>query len=284
MSTNDASLSHLPFHGCNEIEFLAEISTFQVWDNDFITYLNKVMMADESKELNCKYFTETEFNGVCKKLTNVEISAFHVNIHSLNSNHRSLQMYLACLDHKFDVIVLSEIWATNIDAYSNMLPGYTFYYELPMKSSVGGVDVFVKSSFNFLVRPDLKLTGVADVEDIWFDLVLNESVVYIFGCIYRHPNQNLDTFENELEKSLLKITRQNKPCLIMGDINIDFNMHSNHQPTNEYLAMLLTSNFVPCIVIPTRITPSLLQSLTIFITMLENRIELMMLSARLATF
>ena len=62
-----------------------------------------------------------------------------MNIRSLNSKVRSLCQFNHLLDYMFDVIVLSEIWAYNIDYYRNILPGYEFYYNLPIDSKVGGV-------------------------------------------------------------------------------------------------------------------------------------------------
>ena len=40
----------------------------------------------------------------------------------------------------------------------------------------------------------------------------------------------------------------------MGDINIDFLKYTSHNPTEDYLDMLFTNNFIPLITKPTRIT------------------------------
>ena len=44
---------------------------------------------------------------------------------------------LALLDVQFDVIILTEIWTTNIEFYKNILPDYNFYYDLPAEGKVG---------------------------------------------------------------------------------------------------------------------------------------------------
>ena len=66
------------------------------------------------------------------------LSIFHMNIHSLNANCFNLKQMLINLEFNFDIIVLSEIWANNIEFYRDVLTDYTFIYELPVKSNIGG--------------------------------------------------------------------------------------------------------------------------------------------------
>jgi len=88
---------------------------------DFIT---KIDVVHDLSQLNFNYMTETEFNNKYTSTSDnelISISVFHVNIRSLNSNHRKLCQFLQLLARQFDVIVLSEIWRSNIDFYCNML-------------------------------------------------------------------------------------------------------------------------------------------------------------------
>ena len=43
------------------------------------------------------------------------------------------------------------------------------------------------------------------------------------------------------------------PCIIAGDLNIDLMKYMVHTQTTEYVNCLLVNNFVPTIVMPTRI-------------------------------
>ena len=74
---------------------------------------------------------------------NIELSVFHLNVRSLNSKHKLLCQFLELLNLSFNIIVLSEIWSNNITFYCNILPRYTFYYDLPTISNVGGVGIFL---------------------------------------------------------------------------------------------------------------------------------------------
>jgi len=48
------------------------------------------------------------------------------------------------LEVQFDVIILTEIWTTNIEFYENILPGCNFYYDLRTEGKVGGIGLYVK--------------------------------------------------------------------------------------------------------------------------------------------
>ena len=113
-------------------------------NNDLGDYIMKLNKSEVLRDLNFKYFTTEEFNKNVNKLKYIELSIFHLNVRSLNSKHRPLCQLLELTNIDFDIIVLTEIWTTNIQFYSNILPGYCFYYDLPKHSKVGGVDLYIK--------------------------------------------------------------------------------------------------------------------------------------------
>ena len=45
-----------------------------------------------------------------------------------------------------------------------------------------------------------------------------------------------------------------KDCIITGDINIDLMEHETHDATNSYLGTMLCNEFMPTILLPTRVT------------------------------
>ena len=74
------------------------------------------------------------------------------------------------------------------------------------------------------------------------------------GLMYRHPNGNLDVFQNYFNSILDKIHRQDKQCLILGDFNLDLLKYETHTGTDEFINNLGTYFFQPHILQPTRIT------------------------------
>jgi len=106
---------------------------------------------------------------------------------------------------------LSEIWSNNIDYYRNILPGYTFYYDLPLLSNVGGVGIFVSNSLCHNTVDTYKMNCV-NVENLWVE-VLKQNKKYIIGGVYRHPNSNVKEFTNELDCVLSNVNRRKTPCV-----------------------------------------------------------------------
>ena len=75
------------------------------------------------------------------------------------------------------------------------------------------------------------------------------------GCIYRHPNMDLDEFnDNYLNSVLDKISKENKSVFLFGDFNVYLLKYEKHAPSNEFLDSLSSHMFLPHIVQPTRIS------------------------------
>jgi len=81
-----------------------------------------------------------------------------------------------------------------------------------------------------------------------------ENKTYVIGAIYRHTNQNISDFTKLLDITLNKLSSKKLSCIIAGDINIDLAKCNDHSDTAEYSNNLLMHNFMPMIVMPTRIT------------------------------
>ena len=57
-----------------------------------------------------------------------------------------------------------------------------------------------------------------------------------------------------LETTLSKISQQKHPCIIAGDLNIDLVQCDTQKATQDYLDVVTTNNFMPLLILPTRIT------------------------------
>jgi len=77
---------------------------------------------------------------------------------------------------------------------------------------------------------------------------------YIVGGIYRHPGYKINKFSAKLDEVLTQIHNSKLPCLIAGDINIDLKRFQTHQDTKAYLDSLILNNFMPVVLMPSRIS------------------------------
>ena len=134
-----------------------------------------------------------------------------------------------------------------------ILMWYSFYYDLPPLSNVGGVGMFVNNNLCHHVVDVCKL-NCSDVENLWVEIT-NRNKKCVIGGIYRHPNSSVKLFTSELDFVLSNVTRRKIPCVVAGDVNIDLSKIESNVDTANYVDMVLTNNFTPTILMPTRINP-----------------------------
>jgi hypothetical protein len=100
--------------------------------------------------------------------------------------------------------------------------------------------------------PDL---SIDDISVSLFIQITNTKIKNIIvGVIYKPPDMDVKRFNENLEKTLKIITRERRPCYLMGDLNINLLKQHVHSPTKHFLDTLLAHGFFPLINKPTRIT------------------------------
>ena len=265
MMTCEQLLHEMPFYYVSTFELNEELfpSSQRVRDdkfqnNIFYDCLTSATNSEHLKQLDFGYYSVDKFNNRTSRINDkLELSVFHLNIRSLNKNQVELYNLLQSINLKFDVIVLSEIWNYNLDFCHSLFRDYSFYYDISSEIKVGGIGVYVNNAWNCNVINKYKFArnDDGDVENIWLEVSKAAGKCkYIIGGIYTHPNSNIDNFNSMLETTLCKIREKGTACIVAGDINIDLCKYSTHTSTTDYVNTLLAYNFLPVIVMPTRIT------------------------------
>ena len=127
------------------------------------------------------------------------------------------------------------------------------------------------SSINFILREDLSVFHEGVLETLFVELKINnkkESVVV--GVLYRPPNNKMKEFEDELEKLLSKIIKENKLFYLMGNINIDILKMNQVLTVDRFMCQLFSSSLYPLITKPTRIMD---RSATLIDNILTNSLD-----------
>lgn len=95
---------------------------------------------------------------------------------------------LCTLNHEFDVLVMSEIWAYNITLFNNLIPGYCFYYDLPESSDVGGIGIYVKRNLQHHLVDCYKIVSSVEcpVENLWLEVTKNSHKYQIFLFMHKY--------------------------------------------------------------------------------------------------
>ena len=218
-------------------------------DPDFNYFSN---IIDANSNFDSKYYDVNEFNDTMPTSSSRNLSLFHCNIRSANSNSGDLSMYLASLNHNFDIIGLSETWLSekchSIDGFS----AYDHLHKYRDGKRGGGVSLLIHNNIQYKELDSISVMN-DNLESLFIEVKLENSK-FIVGCVYRPPGKNLKEFNIEMNCILSSLTKTNKEVYIMGDFNIDLLQYKSHADTDNFVNSMMASSFIPLINRPTRVT------------------------------
>ena len=77
----------------------------------------------------------------------------------------------------------------------------------------------------------------------------------IIGCLYRHPSPPISEFQdNFLGKTLSKLTKTKKTCLLAGDFNVDLIKYGFQTGVQSFYDQVSAFGFRPLILQPSRVS------------------------------
>ena len=175
----------------------------------------------DNNSINCRYFTEMEFNT--HSFIDTNFSLFNLNIRSLPKNDVNLQHFLEGLNISFSVLSFTETWLSEYNEYLYNFKGYSHIYKPRDKKRGGGVSMFINSKLNFQVRNYI-IFNLKNIELIAIEISkdeLNTKRNGIILTIYRPPNVLANLFNDELNDLLQMLNQKNKTMFLTGDYNIN---------------------------------------------------------------
>ena len=206
---------------------------------------------------------------------------FHINTCSLSKNFDDLEYLLKTTNMNFDIIAISETRITkNINnILSNInLNNYAFEFT-PTEFSAGGTLIYVANHLAYKPRTDLQIYKKRDLESTFIEIINPKKSNIIVGCIYRHPNMDLNEFNSDyLNPLLAKLSKEKKTVFLLGDYNVDLSKYDQHSPTNGFSDSVASSMFLPYIIQPTRVTSN---SKTIIDNIFSNIVSTDIISGKL---
>ena len=209
------------------------------------------------QQTDFKYYTLEDFinnEDLNQSKHTPSFSTIHFNIRSLSANHDGMTTLLSELQHAFDVIGLSETKIKDsCDPTRNItINGYNFISK-PTLTNAGGVGFYVKEGIPFNIREDLSLI-TKEFETLWIEINRYPYKKLICAILYRHPSGKPEDFTKYLYSTLDKISKEKKLCLFMDDFNINLLNFEDCQTTEEFINTIVSYDFLPHILQPTRIT------------------------------
>ncbi len=103
-----------------------------------------------------------------------------------------------------------------------------------------------------------------EIENIWIKTNFpDKKDNYIIEITYKHPGSSvkcLEYFTHQIENNMIKINKENKKCIITGDLNIDGLKINRNNQVNNIFRTVLEQNIIPTITLLTRIVESQVSS------------------------
>ena len=155
------------------------------------------------------------------------------------------------------LVINIEIQNTNFSPTNIALANYVIE-QTPTGSNVGGALLYINREHSYKIRKDLKLYKPHKIESVFVEVIMPKKTNIIVGCIYRHPDNNIDDFNsNYLRPILHKLSKESsKKFFLLGDFNIDLLKFNSCSSICNFLDELSSSYFTPQIFLPSRIIGS----------------------------
>ena len=240
-------------------------NTAKKYHGDFISRCSDLGFSMEdtcdnnniTTQINSNYFDVQEFKNQKFNESN-DFSVCHINISSLDKHIDELRLTISRIKHKFDIIGISEHKIPKDGEASNniKLQGYHDFIFSPTASTHGGTGFYIKNVIDYIPRKDLEINNDTNHESSFIELKFNSKKDMIIGCIYRHPSASIsisDFADKHIEPILNKISLENKPCMIMGDYNINLLMTDSNNAYNNFYNTFSSNHFSPFVLQPSRL-------------------------------
>jgi len=212
---------------------------------------------DSVQTSNCRYYDIPSFHTLVKDKNSFYFSALHLNIASMAQHFDEFDSFLAQVNLNFSVIRISETrFLINRDPVLNFnLSGYSCVHT-PTKSTAGGALLYLAEHLSFKPRIDLDqiLYRPKLLESVFAEINLPKKPNIIVGTIYKHPGMPLDVFNsNHLESFLLKLSKENKQIMLLGNFNINLLNMTEDNNISSFVNNLGSHLILPQVLLPTRI-------------------------------
>ena len=249
LSANDI-FRYNPFYEIENSEF-----SDKFYDQEPAEYVENMQEISDILEC-CKPYNKNElsqlFNEIESntKTKNEEIfSSFFFNLDGNQTNFDQVAADIKTIGHDFSIIGLAE---TNIDECHKDLykinNNYESIYQSKKSSKLkgSGVGLYINKKFNFIRINELDICN-KNIEAI-FIKITNTTEPITAGVVYRPPNGDIDLFNKEIDKLLLKIP--GKINYILGDFNVNLHNLSN-KGSLKFEEQVISAGYMPLISIAT---------------------------------
>ena len=210
-------------------------------------------LANYSELFGESKYVDTDSRSIFNTKKINELGIIHFNIRSLQKHIDEINIFLAGLEKKPEIVAFSETKLQEGKANRNIeLEGYNFIHRDSI-TAAGGVGLYILKSLSYSVNNSLFNFAPPNAEHLWIDIQTSKTSIVI-GVINRHPVNTvtaIDEFSDKLNELLLSLK---KPFYCVGDLNVNLLNICRNNEIRRYANMLLSCNCKCLINVATRIT------------------------------
>ena len=142
--------------------------------------------------------------------------------------------------------------------YVTYLNRINFIYSIPIYSFnikshnfIRGGGVYIHNGYKFKDRIDLTIFADNMFESVYVEIENTNLVRTVIGVTYTPEHFNLNVFDEYIKSILCKLSMNKHVFYILEDFMINF--LDNTDTSTNFLSLMVSSYFTPCIHIPTRL-------------------------------
>ena len=161
------------------------------------------------------------------------LSTLHLNVRSILKNKHVIVEFLIELGSCSEILAITETKLNDDKLNYTSKSNYSFVC-CNSRTNAGGVAFYILNSLEFNIREDLGFNS-DDSENLFIEVNLTKSKVFIIGVICRHPTSSLTKFQEQFLLTLNKLAHDKLDFVVCGDYNIDLLKHEIKQTVNDYI-------------------------------------------------
>ena len=133
------------------------------------------------------------------------------------------------------------------------------------QSFVWAKGVIIKIGCGFYIRNGIKYKQINDLDiryyddnnefqSSWIEIIKENKPNIIARVFYRYPKKTSDNiFNDKLDQTLKRISKEKKMNIVCGDFNYNFLNREYNIYISDFIDIMYSQLFQPCIIEPTRI-------------------------------
>ena len=189
---------------------------------EFSSFSSDISNTPENA-VNFNYYDIDQLQTLKEFTDKSSLFLFHLNTCSLSKNIDDFECLIQSTKTDFDIIAVSEsrITKNKLPPIDVSIPNYSYEF-CTTEANAGGTLIYIRNHLSYKTRNDLKIYKSFELESTFIEIYNPKKTNIIIGCIYKHPNMDINEFNDDYLNELLdKLSKENKSIFLFGDFNIN---------------------------------------------------------------